>query len=231
MIKSRISKPECLVGTVILIALTSVATPNIFSAFAKARKARTISNAKIIGISFLEFENQYGSLPSSKTKKLLAEEGIDQPTGDTANHYLGQLLASKILDAEQVFHVEGLARTKKCDGIFNTADTTLARGENGFGYVMKAGGEVFGTADRAQIPVVVAPLLKGGKLPTFHGRLFHGEGVDCSVGAYIIDKEGILLSKDTEKNLFLTGEGTIWGEQAPEVKAPWLLEEQKKEAK
>ena len=238
MKKSRISKSERLVGATILFALTAVATPNIFSAFANARKAKAINNAKQIGICLTEFDNQYGEFPSTETANIIIEEGNKLPKGDTSNHFMAQLLTSKILDTEQVFHVEGMARTKKADNVFNTPETSLARGENGFGYVMLSDGtgltQAYGSA---AIPVAVAPVLKGGKLPTFQGKPFHGEGIalrlDCSVGTYKINKKGELLFQKAQRNIFLNGEDTLWGSvDTPDVKAPWLLpEEKQKETK
>ena len=237
MNKFRFTKSEGLVGTIVLIALTSVATPNIFSALANARKARTINNAKQLGIALTEFDSQYGEFPSDVSGELFADEGIKLPKGDTANHFLAQLLASNILDSEQVFFVDGLKRTKKADDNFETPETMLARGENGFGYVMLDDGTALNqTHGSSEIPVLVAPLSKGGKLPTFQGKPFHGEGVvlrlDSSVGTNKINKKGELLSKKTGKNIFLNGQDTMWGTaDTPFVKEPWLLEEEKKEAK
>ena len=127
MIKSRITKAECLVGSVVLLALTTAATPNIFSAMANARKARTINNAKMLGIALVEFESQYGGLPCEDTKEMLIDEGAKFPKGTSSNHYFSQLIVSRILDTERIFFVEKMARTKKADDVFNTPETVLSQ--------------------------------------------------------------------------------------------------------
>ena len=232
MQKSRISKPEYLIGATILFALTTVATPNIFTALANARKAKAINHAKQIGIAMIEFDHEFGHFPSEDSRKKLVAAGKKLPKGDTANHFLGQLLAANILDSEKFFYVDKIPGTKKGDDVFNTPETILGRGENGFGYVMLADGKPLSQEFRfSTLPVVVAPLLKGGKNPTFQRKLFNGEGVylklDSSVGTCEISKKGELLFRPTGKDLFSTEGETIWGKDTPDVKEPWPLEEKK----
>jgi len=236
MFKSSLSKAECLIGSIVLLAMTTVAMPNIFSAFANKRKAKAINNAKMLGICLTEFDNQYGEFPSDLTAEVIIEEGEKLPKGKTANHYLAQLLATKIIDTEKIFYVDGLAGIKKADEIFNTPEATLARGENGFGYVMLSDGTALSQSyGSSLIPVLVTPVLKGGKMPTLQKKPFHGKGIvlrlDSSVGAYKIGKNNELLSPKFNQNVFLNGEGTIWGVDAPLLREPWLLEEKKVEAK
>ena len=234
MKKSHFSKSECLVGATILFALTTVATPNILSALANARKAKALSNAKMIGIALTEFDSEFGHFPSEDSRKKLVTAGKKLPKGDAANHFLGQLLAAEMLDSERFFYVEELPGTKKGNDIFDTPKTILEQGENGFGYVMLSGGKPLSqNFGYSSVPVAVAPLLKGGKSPTFQKKLFRGEAVvlqlDSAVRTWQINEKGKLFEKGRVKDLFNTGEDTIWGENTPDVKEPWLLNEKKVE--
>ncbi|MDB4512561.1 prepilin-type N-terminal cleavage/methylation domain-containing protein [bacterium] len=67
---------ELLVVIAIIAVLAGLATPAILKAKKSADKAKTISNAKQIGIAMTEFDNQYGEFPSDVTRDLLEDEGV-----------------------------------------------------------------------------------------------------------------------------------------------------------
>lgn len=126
---------ELLVVIAIIAVLAGLATPAILKAKKSADKAKTISNAKQIGIAMTEFDNQYGEFPSDVTRDLLEDEGEEVPIGDSANDYLAQLLISKFLDSEKSFYTKGVKGAREGDDVFNTRDRILEKGENGFAYI------------------------------------------------------------------------------------------------
>lgn len=217
-----------LFGSALLLIFGALAIPKLRIMKTEANQSKAISNLSSLGIAMTEFDSQYGGFPSIESRELLIEEGIELPEGDTANAYLAQLLASKTLDSEKVFYIPGLKGTKEGDDIFDSPETTLARGENSFGYAILSDGRSLSQSyGSSAIPVLVAPVLKGGVSPVFDQNLFRGQAIylklDSSVGTREINKKGELVSKQTDQDIFKNGDNTIWGDDTPIVKAPWFL--------
>ena len=221
---------ELLVVIAIIAVLAGLATPAILKAKKSADKAKTISNAKQIGIAMTEFDNQYGEFPSDETRDLLEEEGEEVPIGDSANDYLAQLLISKVLDSEKVFYAKGVRGVREGDDVFNTRDKTLEKSENGFGYIMLNDGTGLSQSyGQSSIPVVCAPLKSGGIDPVFDEGAYNNEYVylklDSSVGTGKIKDGKALLKGQGKTTLTTNGEGTMWGstDQAT-VRAPAAIQ-------
>ena len=215
--------------SVLVIIFGILAFPWLQKQKAKANQSKAISHLSSLGIVITEFDSQYGGFPSIDSREQLIGEGIELPEGNTANAYLAQLLASKTLDSEKIFFFPGLKGTKEGDDIFDSPETTLARGENSFGYATLSDGRSLSQSYGSSIiPVLVAPVLEGGVSPIFDQNIFRRQAVylklDSSVGTREINDKGKLISNQTEQDIFKNGEGTIWGDDTPVLKAPWFLE-------
>ena len=98
---------ELLVVIAIIAVLAGLATPAILKAKKNADKAKTINNAKQIGIAMNEFDSSYDSYPSEDTRIQLEEEGAEVPSGDDANAYFAQLIVGLSTDSEKIFYAKG----------------------------------------------------------------------------------------------------------------------------
>lgn len=217
---------ELLVVIAIIAVLAGLATPAILKAKKNADKAKTISNARQIGIALSEFDNSFGSYPSDDTRQTLEDEGVDVPDGDTSNAYLAQLIVSKAIDGEKIFYAKGVRGVVEGDDITNSRDKVLEKGECGFGYVMLADNEALSASySTSATPLVVAPLKEGGTDPVFDIKAYNNECVylrgDSSVATNRLTEEGkATLKGQRGKNLFSVGDDTIWEDDQPEVKSP-----------
>ena len=223
---------ELLVVIAIIAVLAGLATPAILKAKKNADKAKTINNAKQIGIAMNEFDSSYDSYPSEDTRIQLEEEGAEVPSGDDANAYFAQLIVGLSTDSEKIFYAKGVKGTKEGDDVTKNRDDVLKRGENGFGYVMLAGSQALSSSyTRSSTPLAVAPLKAGGQDPAFDSNPYAGEYVylrgDNSVATGKISKDGsgkALLKGQGRANLFTPGPDSVWEEDEPEVKAPTGIE-------
>lgn len=217
---------ELLVVIAIIAVLAGLATPAILKAKKNADKAKTISNARQIGIALSEFDNSFGSYPSDDTRQTLEDEGVDVPDGDTSNAYLAQLIVSKAIDGEKIFYAKGVRGSKEGDDITNSRDKVLEKGECGFGYVMLADNEALSASySTSATPLVVAPLKEAGIDPVFETNAYNNECVylrgDSSVATNRLTEEGkATLTGQRGKNLFSVGDDTIWEDDQPDVKGP-----------
>lgn len=218
---------ELLVVIAIIAVLAGLATPAILKAKKNADKAKTINNARQIGIALSEFDNMFGSYPSDDTRQILEDENIEVPDGDHSNAYFSQLILSKAISGEKIFYAKGVRGvTKEGDDITSSRDKVLERGECGFGYVMLSDNEALSSSySQPSTPLVVAPLKEGGTNPVFNTTAYNNECVylrgDSSVATNRLTEEGkAALVGQRGKDLFSTGEDTIWEDDEPEVKAP-----------
>ncbi|MGC6466424.1 MAG: type II secretion system protein [Akkermansiaceae bacterium] len=216
---------ELLVVIAIIAVLAGLATPAILKAQKAAAKAQATNNAKEIGTALLDFVEQYGGYPSEDTKQQLVDEGAEViPEGNDANAYLGQLLASGSVDSEKIFYVKGVKGAREGDSIFSSPEKMLAKGENGFGYVMLEGDEPLHSPG-STVPIIVAPLSKGGSDPVFDPKPFAEQYIyltpDGAVSGGKISKEGVPIAKGRGKGgLFGGGKDSVFGEDIPDVKEP-----------
>lgn len=227
-LRSGFTLVELLVVIAIIAVLAGLATPAILKAKKNADKAKTINNAKQIGIALNDFDSSYDSYPSQDTRDTLEDEGADVPDGDTANDYFAQLIAGQSTDSEKIFYAKGVRGVKEGDDVISSRDKILEQGECGFGYVMLAGSEALSASyTKSATPLAVAPLKEGGTDPVFDDNAYNGEYVylrgDNSVGTGKLDKRGegkALLKGQGRKTLFTVGDDTIWEDDQPDVKMP-----------
>lgn len=214
---------EILVGIVILVVLVGVITPLFLKPSRPAKRAQATNNAKEIGSALFGFIDRYGGYPSKTTLEQLRAEGIKVlPIGNDANSYLGQLLAADCVDSEKIFYVKGVS-SREGDNDFNSPETMLAKGENGFGYVMMKGDKPL-VNPGSIVPILLAPLKSGGSDPLFDEDPFEGQYIyltpDGAVSGGKIGKDGRPLAKGRAGGLFGPGENSVFGNDIPDVKMP-----------
>lgn len=220
-----ITKLEIVFVLVIIAVLIGLVCPPQLKAAKAAAKAQATSNAKEIGTALINFSEQYESYPSQDTLQQLQAKGVKVlPIGGDANSYLGQLLAAGCADSEKIFYVKGIS-SREGDSRFDTPESLLKKGENGFGYVMLQGEKTLHKPGSI-VPVVVAPLLTGGSNPTFDPGPFAGQYIyltpDGAVSGGRISKDGKPIAKGRGSGgLFGQGENSVFTEQGvPDVKMP-----------
>ncbi|MDB4429566.1 type II secretion system GspH family protein [bacterium] len=232
MMRKGFTLVELLVVIAIIAVLAGLATPAILKAKKNADKVQTINNAKQIGIAMTDFDSKFdGTYPSEETRIELEEQGHEVPSGDDANSYLAQLIVNDSTDSEEIFYAKGVKGTKKGDGVTDTRDDILKRGENGFGYVMLSGSEALSSSRcKSATPLIVAPLKSGGQNPVFDDNPYSGSYVylraDSSVATGDIHKESgkALVKGRGLSGLFDNGPKSVWGDEEPDVKAPMGLD-------
>jgi len=153
----------------------------------------------------------------------LESEGFDNlPPGTDANAYLAQLITTEIIDSETYFFASGVKGAVKGDDITGTSDKLLARGENGFSYIMTEDEEALSDV-KTITPLVIAPIKRVGDNPTFDGNPYADQfvygAVDGSGKLGKIGKEGQAMSKGRD-SLFQTGTDSLFGDEIPVIKAP-----------
>ena len=220
---------ELLVVIAIIAVLAGLATPAIMKAKKSADKAKTISNAKQIGLALMDFESTYQEYPSNSTREELESIGEEVPSGDSANDYFAQLLINKSTDNEKIFYAKGVRGVKEGDNVFkNQPNKILEKSENGFGYFMLADNIPLSSSDASSCPLVCAPLKSGGPNPIFDENAYDGVYVylqrDNSVVTGKIKDGKALLTGQGLKTITTTGEGTMWETAQPVVKPPAAIQ-------
>lgn len=189
---------ELLVVIAIIAILASLATPAVFSALKAGELTKTTSNMKQLGISFLQYDQQFQSYP-------VASHGTDFPdainetrisAGTGSNGELSLLIASGVLESEEIFFAKGGSTSSDLEPDNNFASTAecLKAGENGMSYIKKDATTSFSTSDNSAIPVLIAPLIAVGE---FNPDPYNNKGVvlriDSSVKQGPINSEGDTL--------------------------------------
>jgi len=204
---------ELLVVIVIIAALAGLTAPMVIRQRKKADQTEAVSNARQIGIALFEFETEYGNFPDASTAKVVATNTDTQASsGGTANDRFRQLIRSGIAQAEGIFYCKTVY-SKKPDNAFNTDENALARGEVGYGMMVKTDDSGLSASGNPARPIVMAPFTAelGEK---FDFEMYDGKAVilklDNSVSSIpIIQKSG--LPKMNGKNLTEGGPDTVWG--------------------
>ncbi len=169
--------------------------------------AETVSNARQIGLAMFEFENEYGSFPNAKTlAEIQKKTGTSLPSGTTtSNDLFRQLIASEIVQSEQLFYAK-IQGTRKPDGVIN-AGRALEKGECGFSYI--SGLDPAGNPSR---PIVVTPLIPG--TTRFDPKRFDGRAIilklDNSVTSMPINKDGHVIANGMN---LLDPKHPVWGKE------------------
>lgn len=219
---------ELLVVIAIIAVLAGLAVPTIMKARKEGDKTQALNNAKRIAEALISFEQDQGSYPSDATRESLLSSGEELPEGDDANAYFAQLLVNGSLDTESIFYAKGVKGVTPSDDLFNRPEDMLAKGENGFGYVMDQEGEAISA--KSTTPLSIAPLTSGGENPKFNsdpynGFYVYGQADGSGKTGKIRKKDGIPAAKGRMDGLFTQGEDSIFGpDTIPVVKPPRGLE-------
>ncbi len=131
---------ELLVVIAIIVALASMATPQIFKALKRAALAEAINNAKQVKLALDSFATDFdGQYPSDDTAEYVAEGG----TGTTySNDYFRQMFLSGDTESETIFWVKNSAVAAKGEpdnkvkeGGRVQADQVLQEGDTHWAYI------------------------------------------------------------------------------------------------
>lgn len=209
-------------GILLFLVLIAILPPYSFSRQGSARN-EALNNAKGIAQGLIDFKNEYGAYPCEFTREEFESNGYKNlPVGNSANAYLAQLMASGSIDSETFFYVSSESGYFKGDDEIDSPEKLLAKGENGFSYVMTKDGEPL-TDTRSKTPLVLAPLIRGGEDPAFDPDILNGYYVYGSAdGSGLhgkIDDEGRALTNDGTY-LFAIGPDSHFGDDIPVVKLP-----------
>jgi prepilin-type N-terminal cleavage/methylation domain-containing protein len=92
---------ELLVVIAIIVALASMATPQIFKALKRAALADGVNNAKQVKLALDSFATDFdGQFPSEDTAEYVVEGG----TGTTySNDYFRQMFLAGVTESEKIF--------------------------------------------------------------------------------------------------------------------------------
>ncbi len=214
---------ELLVVIAIIAVLAGIATPLILRAQKAGARTEALNNAKAIAGGLVSFKTDKGAYPCAYTREQLESDGIDNlPPGEDANAYLAQLVATEVIDSETYFYASGVKGAVKGDDIIGSSDKLLARGENGFSYIMTEDEEALSDV-KSITPLVIAPVKSGGENPIFDGNPYadyyvYG-AVDGSGKQGKVGKEGQAMSKGRD-SLFQTGTDSLFGDEIPIIKTP-----------
>jgi prepilin-type N-terminal cleavage/methylation domain-containing protein len=215
---------ELLVVIVIIAALAGLTAPKLISMRKKGDQVVAMNNGKTMVLAMNDFSAEYGGLPDRETAKQVTENTGSKLnlTGDTANDYFRQLIASGILKSEEPFYSKTPYSTKRPDN--NISGTkALDAGEVGFGYIMN-GATGMSTDDPNRI-IAATPLLNATTKGEFDAGPLDGKAalvyLDSSVKLLTIREDNKKVAIPGSKTLLDGGEGTLWGADIkPTMKAP-----------
>jgi prepilin-type N-terminal cleavage/methylation domain-containing protein len=213
---------ELLVVVAVVAALVGIGNPLFLRAGKNGNRSKALSNAKAIAGGLLVFRNENGTYPCAATRELLEEEAAENlPKGKDANAYLAQLIVTDAIDSEEPFFTPGVPGMVKGDNIKRPGEL-LKKGENGFCYLM-AKDELSLAGELSVTPLVITPLKKNGKTPTFDPAPYDGKYVYGTVdgAAHLgdISPKGVATSQG-RTSLFEQGRDSLFGEDVPVLKAP-----------
>jgi hypothetical protein len=202
---------------VILFIMAGLTFPMTTHTRRKPDQTEAVSNLRQVGLALFEFEREYGAYPNEETAAKVVEKtktDLDL-SGTSSNALFRQLFAVEITQSEQMFYAK-VDGTKKPDGDFS-AGKALAPGEVAFGYVA-------GLSNKGNPARVIAfcPVIPG--TDRFDPKPFDGKAVilriDNSVASLNINKDGHAVFYGGKTTLFETGEGTVWGQNVPDIRYP-----------
>ena len=217
---------ELLVVIAIIATLAGVGVPALIKRQKDGYRAEAIMNAGQIGKTLFSFEQEYGSYPDDQTATdITTNLSVTVPgSPGKANYYFAQLVSSGYLDQEKPFYCRA-TYTKQPDNNMQSSEL-LKKGECGFGYVMKTGGEGLSSASNSAIPIVVASLLEGATDDTFDPEVYNQKAVvlriDTSVRVEQLRPSDKKIAIGAGKTLLQTGTGTVWenGNITPQMIGP-----------
>ena len=228
-INTRMKKGFTLVELLVVIAiiaiLAGVGVPALMKKQKEGYRAEAIMNAKQVGLALFGFDGEWGSYPDDSTGADITEDlESDLSFGSSSsNDYFRQLIATGYIDQEKPFFARSSYITKKGDNNMQGAEC-LAAGEVGFAYFMGSGGEGLGNSGNSGRPVVAAAIKDGDTSGAFEEDIYNRKAVilrvDTSASIDTIRPSDGKVVLGGGKTLMDTGEGTVWGDLQPEIKAP-----------
>ncbi len=213
--------PHVLFVLVLIVVLAGIFLPLTFSRSGGPR-TETLYNAKAIAGGLVSFKTDHGAYPCAYTRKVLEEKGLKLPPGNDANAYLAQLIVTEVIDSETYFHAANMPGIIKGDDYIKTPEKILSKGENGLAYIMTSNEEALSDV-KSITPLVIAPILSNGEIPTFNPEPYQDYyvygAVDGSGKQGKISPRGHAMSKD-RAHLFQTGSDSLFGDEIPIIKMP-----------
>ena len=208
-----------------LFVLAGFILPVFLASAKKGSRTEALANAKSIGLALYNFEQDYGSYPSADTAKEVMNNNPDSGLtfgSEYSNDYFRQLIAAGYLDSEKTFYAK-TPYTRKPDNVMKGSQC-LAAGEVGFGYIMASATEALPSKGNSARPIVVSPLFNASTDGTFDSFDHEGKGVvqrlDNSGAVESIRKSDKKMLIGGGKTLLDSGEGTVWGDVKPVIRAP-----------
>lgn len=180
---------------------------------AKELRTQAIMNLRMMGLSFFEFETEYGSFPNEETARSVKEAtGFKgELAAATANDCFFQMIAAGVVADPLIFTLEKPPELQERDKQ-QAAPERLEKCSFAFIALPNAAGD-------PGRPLAVAPLVQGKT--TFDRKVFGGKAlilrVDNSVSTYPIAEDGRVMVNG--KDLF-DPEQPFWKGDVPPIKWP-----------
>jgi len=217
---------ELLVVIVIIAALAGLTAPKLISMRKKGDQVVAMNNGRSMVLSMNDFSAEYGKLPDQETAKQVTDNTGSKLilSGDTANDYFRQLIASGVVKSEDPFFSKTPYSPKKPDNNYN-GPKALEAGEVGFGYIMNGNGNTSIPTDDPNRIIAATPLLNATTKGEFDAGPLDSKAalvyLDSSVKLLSIREDNKKVAIPGSKTLLDGGEGTIWGADIkPVMKAP-----------
>lgn len=207
-----------------ILAFIVVMSPVVREQRKKMDRSHTMNCSKSIYLVLMDFESDFGRFPDDESAA--KETDLHQFRGDTANDYLGQLIAGGYTKSEMIFHTNDRRyEIQLPDDVISPPSRIMEKNECGFSYVMaEVNGKRRGlsTDDHGSLPILVSPLVdKGG---TCDASSFANYGVYLRIDGSVMSER--LRSSDQRiplkqgGTIFESGPGTMWGNLKPVVLLP-----------
>lgn len=153
---------ELLVVIVIIAALAGLTAPQVIKMRKKGDLAEATSNAKQLGLAFMQFDADVGGYPDDSTIEAIEDMTGEASTmilkGNSSNAYFRQLIESGVADSEQPFYAKTSYTKSKPDDLTKGSEA-LKAGEVGFGYIMREQGVSISAGSSR--PICVTALKEG----------------------------------------------------------------------
>lgn len=216
---------QFLILFVIVLILAVIIAPSVLKSKKSPYKVQASNNMKQVHLIIMDFEQDFGSFPDANTAKM--KPLLHAFTGNYSNQFLGQLIAGGYTPSEEIFFAEGGSPSgnRRPDNVIHPTNQILQAGECGISYVLVTGGseKIKGlrgmtSKDDGAIPYLCAPVLRGGQDAVFRPikHAYKRRGVYMRIDGVakierLDEKSNRLKLPGTNRTLFETGDGTVWG--------------------
>ncbi len=196
-----------------LVGLTQ--PPVVIRSHKNANLTQAISNLKQIGLSLLEFENEFGEYPNEKTAPLVTKRYSQHRynlSGKSSNAFFRQIFAAGITGSEAIFYAK-IPRIREPDDDTKRGKC-LEKGEVAFAYISGLSTE----GNPARI-VAFAPVIPG--TTRFNPKPFKGMAVflrmDNAVISMKIGEDGHVRQGGID---ILSPENPVWNGELIDIRYP-----------